>query len=90
MKFTYTGIDNSGAKKTGHIDANTEREVIEYLRGSSITPISIKKSDQASAILFKKVKSTEIILFTRQLSSMTLTGLTLIESLKILKPGRIF
>ena len=86
MEFTYVGIDKNSTKKQGKIQANNEREVLEFLRESGMTPITIKHTTENKDLLvFKKVKSSDIVLFTRQLSSMALTGLTLIESLKILK-----
>ncbi|HVT00994.1 MAG TPA: type II secretion system F family protein [Patescibacteria group bacterium] len=87
MEFIYTGIDSSSIKQKGKIEANSEKEVIEFLRQGNITPLSIRKIEESSNGLFgpQKVKNTDIILFTRQLSSMTLTGLTLIESLRILE-----
>ncbi|HVZ66834.1 MAG TPA: type II secretion system F family protein [Patescibacteria group bacterium] len=87
MEFIYTGIDSGSVKQKGKIEANSEKEVIEFLRQGNITPLSIRKVDPASSGMFgpQKVKDADIIIFTRQLSSMTLTGLTLIESLRILE-----
>src|SRR3989344_427869 len=85
MDFIYTGIDKNSVKQRGKLEANSEKEVIDFLRQGSITPLSIRKLDASSSIFGKqKVSDADIIIFTRQLSSMTLTGLTLIESLKIL------
>ncbi len=86
MQFIYTGVDKNSLKAKGKIEANNEREVIDFLRTANITPLSVRKIDDTSGFLFfKKVKNSDIIIFTRQLSSMALTGLTLMESLKILK-----
>jgi len=88
MEFTYIGYNKSSAKQNGKIQANNEKEVIEFLRGQDITPITIRKLDEG-VLMFKKVKNGEIVLFTRQLASMIATGLTLIESLKILKQQKL-
>lgn len=86
MEFIYTGIDKEGTKQKGQLEANNEREVIDFLRTSSITPLSIRKQEATKSMFsFDKVKSSDVAIFTRQLSSMTMTGLTLIESLKILE-----
>lgn len=87
MDFTYIAVDSSGARQKGKIDANSQKEVLDYLRSNNQTPISIKQIDAAKSSLgfMNKVKNSDIVIFTRQLSSMILTGLTLIESLNILK-----
>ncbi len=86
MQFIYSGIDKTGVKQKGKLEANSEKEVIDYLRSNSITPLTIRKETKSvSFITGKKAKTADVILFTRQLSSMILTGLTLIESLKILE-----
>ncbi len=86
MEFIYTGIDKNSTKQKGKIEANNDREVIDFLRTSGITPLTVRKVDKASSSFFsKKVGSGDIVIFTRQLSSMITTGLTLVESLNILK-----
>lgn len=85
MEFVYTGVDKSGIRQRGKLEANSEQEVVAFLRESSITPLSVRKSQASAMLLFNRVKSSHIALFTRQLSSMVLTGLTLIESLRILE-----
>jgi len=88
MEYKYVGVNLDGKKEVGIVEYNSEKEVLEYLRASKITPIKIEPLEKSqSAILgyFNRVKGSDIILFTRQLSSMILTGLTLIESLELLK-----
>ncbi len=86
MEFIYIGFDKNSVKQKGKIQANHEKEVVDYLRTNNITPITINKVEDAPGIaMFKKVKNSDIVLFTRQLASMIATGLTLIEALKILK-----
>src|SRR5436190_1073661 len=86
MEFTYVGIDKNSVKQKGTLEADNEREVINFLRSTNVTPITIKKLENKGAMFGSgKVKTADIIIFTRQLSSMALTGLTLIESLKILE-----
>ena len=85
MEFIYTGVDKTSEKQKGRIQANNEREVVDFLRTNNITPISIRKFQASGGFfIFKKVKNADIILFTRQLASMIVTGLTLIEAMKIL------
>ncbi len=86
MEFIYTGISRDSVKQKGKLEANSQDEVVQFLRSNNITPLSIKKFEQSAGFFSgKKVKSSDIVLFTRQLASMVMTGLTLIESLKILQ-----
>lgn len=88
MEFTYSGIDKNTVRQEGKIEANTERDVVEFLRESNITPISIKRVQKQEIFILaylNRITTSDIVIFTRQLSSMITTGLTLMESLTILK-----
>lgn len=88
MQFTYIAVNSSGIREKGLLEANNISEVIDYLRQGSLTPISIRENRKLNLPFldyFTRVKEDDIVLLTRQLASMTQTGLTLIESLTILK-----
>lgn len=88
MEYKYVAVSLDGKREVGQLDTNTEKEVIEFLRASKLTPIKIEPLEKSQSVIlsyFNRVKGSDIILFTRQLSSMILTGLTLIESLNLLK-----
>lgn len=88
MEFKYTAVTLDGKKETGELDVNTQKEVLEFLRSNKLTPIKIElleKTESTILAYFNRVTNSDIVLFTRQLSSMVLTGLTLIESLNLLK-----
>lgn len=88
MEYKYTGVNIEGKKEVGQVDLNSEKEVVEFLRANNLTPLKIEPFEKTqSQILsyFNRIKGSDIIIFTRQLSSMVLTGLTLIESLELLK-----
>ena len=87
MQFTFTAVNQSGIRSKGVLDANSEKEVTSYLRENNLTPITIQKQTKGLSFLqpFKKVNEGDVVLFTRELASMTATGLTLIEALNILK-----
>ncbi len=88
MEYTYLAVDKTGAKQKGKLEANDQKEVVEYLRSKELTPLHIKNIEKnTSTILnyFNRIKTADVVVFTRQLSSMIVTGLTVIESLTILK-----
>lgn len=88
MKFSYLAVDSTGVKKKGIIESNNQQEVVEYLHTNKLLPLKIsqvKGSISTSLPFFKPINNQDIVLFTRQLSSMITTGMTLIEALNILK-----
>lgn len=88
MEYSYLAVDKTGIKQKGKLEANDQKEVLEYLRSKEFTPLNVRSLEKnSSSILnyFNRVKTTDVVVFTRQLSSMILTGLTVIESLTILK-----
>lgn len=87
MEFRYVAIQNNGEREKGVIEANSQKEVVDFLRSKSLTPLSVSevRSINSSLKMFQNIKPGDVVLFTRQLSSMVVTGLTLLESLTILK-----
>lgn len=71
------------------MDANDVNDAAMYLRGKDLIPIQISKQEDNILNKFlpflNKVGSSDIILFTRQLSSMLSSGLTLLRALQIFK-----
>lgn len=88
MEYSYLAIDKAGFKQKGKLETNNQKEVVEYLRQNGMTPLKVKLEEKKEISLlnyFQRVRGGDIVLFTRQLSSMITTGLTVIESLTILK-----
>ena len=88
MEYSYIAIDNAGLRQKGVIEANSQKEILAFLRTSNLTTLSIKPITANKSLTISylnKIKNGDIVIFTRQLSSMILTGLTLIEALNILK-----
>jgi len=88
MEYKYTAILPDGKKETGQIESNTQKEVVDFLRTKGMLPLKIdplEKTQSSILAYFNRLNNSDIVLFTRQLSSMVLTGLTLIESLTLLK-----
>ncbi|OGK28589.1 hypothetical protein A3D06_01895 [Candidatus Roizmanbacteria bacterium RIFCSPHIGHO2_02_FULL_40_9] len=88
MEFTYKAIKNNQTVN-GVIEAESEDKALTYLRASNITILNIQNKSKPvmSSLggLFSKVAFSDIVDFTRQLSIMLNSGLTLIDSLDILK-----
>jgi type IV pilus assembly protein PilC len=89
MKIRYKAADKEGKILRGILDAKSSDEAAGYLRQKQLMPITIDKINDKFwnnlPLISPKVKSNDLILFTRQLSSMLSSGLTLDRSLEILK-----
>ncbi len=89
MKVRYKAATNEGKLSRGLLDTKSIEEAAEYLRQKQLIPVSIERIDnkpwQNLPFISKRVGSSDIVLFTRQLSSMLASGLTLMRSLEILK-----
>src|ERR1035437_2486295 len=88
MRLRYKAITKEGKVSQGLLDARDIGETAGYLRARGLVPISITRIDNqfwTSLPFFNSVKSTDLIIFTRQLSSMLTSGLTLMRALEILK-----
>ncbi len=89
MRLNYKAVTKDGKSVVGVIEANDVKEAATYLREKDLIPIDIiNKEDNPLLKLLpgvNRVKAQDVILFTRQLSSMLTSGLTLVKSLDILK-----
>ncbi len=89
MRLSYKAIDKEGKVSLGLIEAKDVNEAVVYLRTRELIPITVKKKDKSKIMemipFIQGSKSADLIFFTRQLSSMLTSGLTLVRSLEILK-----
>jgi type IV pilus assembly protein PilC len=88
MKLIYKATSADGTVQQGTIEAKDINEAAYYLRSRALLPISIREKPEDSFSLdslFKRQSGTDIVLFTRQLSSILASGLTLMQGLSILK-----
>lgn len=90
MRLLYQAVTREGKKVRGIINASDTNEAAAYLRSKNFIPISISKENKnkfldALPMFSQKITASDLVIFTRQLSSMLTAGLTLIKSLEILK-----
>jgi len=88
--YEYSALDTRGRQVKGLIEGDTQRQVRQLLRDRSLTPLEIKevaekgsRSSRASLPITRggSLNSTELSLFTRQLATLTRSGLPLDEAL---------
>ncbi len=90
MKFTYSAIDKSGKKITGSIEANGIEGARASLKSRGLRPLNVKAEGgllgkSPFSARNKKVKLKELMIFTRQLSTMINAGVPLVRSLATLQ-----
>lgn len=86
--FIYTAKNAQGTVVNGSFDASDRGAALSALGKQSLTPISITESNKkggSAGFLAKlggnKVKSDDIVIFTRQLSAMISAGVPLLRAL---------
>lgn len=89
MRIKYKAVGNDGKIIQGLMEANNLGEAASYLRSKEFLPVTISKSEPSAFLKYipftNKVKSHEVVFFTRQLASMLSSGLTLLRALEILR-----
>jgi type IV pilus assembly protein PilC len=85
--FTYAAVNQKGEHLSGTIDAADRASVIKNLTSQGLQPLSVKEESGNSSRellrLFKggKVKSDDLVIFTRELSAMVGAGVPLLRAL---------
>ena len=86
--FVWKGKNSYGDKRQGQYEANDEAAVQAYLKKLRITPTSVKQKPkdilEGIPLFQPKVTGRDVVIFTRQLSTMIDAGLPLVQSLEIL------
>lgn len=85
--FTYNAVNQKGDYAKGNIEAADRAAVVKALSAQGLRPLSVKEesatNNKALLRLFKggKVKSDELVIFTRELSAMVSAGVPLLRAL---------
>lgn len=87
--FQYKAYDKKGQLKTGIIEAANKEEASELLKNLNLTVTfleeKVTRRFEIPITIGKKVSSKELVFFSRQFATMTKSGLTIIQSLRILE-----
>lgn len=83
--YTYSARSPAGDLQSGEIDLPTRDEVVTFLRRQRLIPVSVKAKPKDVSFAFGSgVRTREIVVFTRQFSTMINAGLPLVQSLTVL------
>src|SRR3954467_15362954 len=87
--FAFKALDLAGMPSKGEMDAGDKQAVAAQLRGRGLIVIDIEEQVPANAgdILarFQRIKADELVIATRQLSTMVNSGMSLLRSLYIIE-----
>jgi type IV pilus assembly protein PilC len=87
--FAFKALDLSGVPTKGEMDADNKQAVAQQLRGKGLIVLDIEEQESASAgdVLdrFKKVSPDDLVIGTRQLSTMVSSGMSLLRSLYVIE-----
>lgn len=90
--FAYKARLATGSLTEGTIQASDQRSAVDQLRGQKLIPLEVTEASKsldeiiASLLPFKKkIKLKELVLFSRQLSTLVSAGVPLVQGLTILE-----
>lgn len=86
--FVFKAIDLTGGKARGEVEAESKQAVSDQLkqRGLIVLDISDKHSSKEIELAFlKRVKANDLAIFSRQLSTMISSGMSILRSLYVLE-----
>ncbi|MBN2298230.1 MAG: type II secretion system F family protein [Deltaproteobacteria bacterium] len=82
--FVWEGKLANGNIKRGEIEADTKSAATMLLRRQRILPTKVKGKPKQITLFEQKVKTKDIVIFTRQFATMINAGLPLVQCLDIL------
>ena len=82
--YTYTARAVNGELKTSTIDAPSREEVVAQLRRQRMSVVKVDEESAKKSKTRGSIKMRDIVIFTRQFSTMINAGLPLVQALDIL------
>ncbi|HET7423528.1 MAG TPA: type II secretion system F family protein [Gemmatimonadales bacterium] len=84
--FEYTARNTTGQIQKGQLDVATKDDVSAYLRKNRLILVSVREAPKQITLGMGggRIKTRDIVIFTRQFATMINSGLPLVQSLNIL------
>src|ERR687885_555575 len=88
--YAFKALDLAGVSTIGELEADDKQQVASQLRGKGLIVLDIEEKKSAADVgdmlaRFKRVKSQELTIATRQLSTMVSSGMSLLRALYVLE-----
>lgn len=90
-RYQYVATSDSNKTTSGTLDANDEKGVVDALKKQNLRPLSVSLDKGSGGFSLNKllgnnkVKSADLVIFTRQLAAMVGAGVPLLRSLSSLE-----
>ncbi len=84
MQFTYQAKDSRGKLVEGVVEAADEKSAIGRVRAQRLNVIKIEKKAAGGGFFKPKVQNKDIVVFSRQLSTLVSSGVPIVQGLDIL------
>ncbi len=85
--YSYTAKSSPTQKIHGEIEAETEQEAINKISQKGLFPVSVLAKglapDKKDILSFNRIPNRDIVMFTRQLSSLIDSGVNIVNALNI-------
>jgi type IV pilus assembly protein PilC len=81
--FTYTARNSAGELKTATVEAANAQDVVAQLRRQRMTVVKVDEQSKPKKVK-GGIKMRDVVIFTRQFSTMINAGLPLVQALDIL------
>lgn len=82
--FSYTARAANGELKKGTLDVKDRDEVVAQLKRQRLVVVNVKEEGKAKSSIGGSISMRDIVIFTRQFSTMINAGLPLVQALDIL------
>lgn len=86
--FAYTVVDSTGAQSKGEVEAETLQSVTDQLRQRGLIVLKVGEKKQSKEIELPwagRIKSADMTIMTRQLSTMVSSGMSILRALNVLE-----
>jgi type IV pilus assembly protein PilC len=87
--YAFKALDLAGAPSKGEIEASDKQTVASQLRSRGLIVVDIEERAPANAgdllARFQKVKADDLVIATRQLSTMVSSGMSLLRALYVIE-----
>lgn len=86
--FAYTVVDHTGQQSRGEVEAETLQAVTDQLRQRGLIVLKVGEKKQSKEIELPwsgRIKSADLTIMTRQLSTMVSSGMSILKALNVLE-----
>ena len=85
MQFAYKAKESSGKLVEGLVEAADQKAALARLRGQRLTVVEINQKAKRDKFFKAKIKNNDIVIFSRQLSTLISAGVPIVQGLNFLE-----